>query len=121
VVADQLALISFWQSLLNSVRLFLPYRRQFYFYVDIPRLLRRVHLPQSDPEAIHPALLNAIYLIACHLVKGELTRYQPILLARARAYMDESLAHVDRLTHFLGASLILSCWYEQSGRLVEAQ
>jgi hypothetical protein len=103
------------------MRLFLPFRRQFHFCVDIPRLLRRAPLPQSDPEAIHPALLNVIYLIACHLVKGELIRYEPILLARARAYMEESLAHVDRLTHFLGASLILSCWYGLSGRLVEAQ
>jgi len=57
----------------------------------------------------------------CHLVKGELRLYEPILLARARAYMEESLAPADRLTHFLGASLILSCWDEQTGRLVEAQ
>jgi len=89
--------------------------------MDIRHLLRRVHLPQSDPEAIHPALLNAIYLVACYLVKGELIPYQSILLARARAYMEESLAHVDRLTHFLAASLILSCWFGQAGRLVEAQ
>jgi hypothetical protein len=103
------------------MRLFLPFRRQFYFYMDIRRLLGRAHIPPSDPEAIHPALLSAIYLIVCHLVKGELRPYEPILLARARAYMEQSLAHVDRLTHFLGASLILSCWYEQTGRLVEAQ
>ena len=89
--------------------------------MDIQRLLRRAHIPPSDPEAVHPALLSAIYLIVCHLVKGELRPYEPILLARARAYMEQSLAHVDRLTHFLGASLLLSCWYEQTGRLVEAQ
>lgn len=103
------------------IRLFLPFRRQFYFFVDVRRLLHGAYLPQSDPDAIHPALLNAIYLAACHVVKGDLSRYENIFLARARAYMDESLAQVDRLTHFLTASLLLSCWYAHSGRLVEAQ
>lgn len=89
--------------------------------MDTSNLLRRIHLPQTDPNAIHPCLLNAIYLITCFLVKGELSRHQNVLLARLRTMLDESLAHVDRLTHFFWASLLLASWYTHIGRLVEAQ
>lgn len=89
--------------------------------MDVPRFVRRATLPQTDPEAVQPALLNAIYLAACQLVQGELAQYQNVLLTRARAYLDEALARVDRLPHFLAASLVLASWYGRNGRLVEAQ
>ncbi|KAF9507021.1 hypothetical protein BS47DRAFT_1398967 [Hydnum rufescens UP504] len=67
-----------------------------------------------DPQTeIDPQTLN--YLYGC----GNLSRFEPIFLARTRQYMDQALAYADRLLHFTWASVILSTYYGRAGRVLE--
>lgn len=101
-----------------SIRLFLPYRHLFHFERHIPTLFYALRLPSSDPDSIHPALLNAMFLAACScagLTDPELKQYEETFLLRTRAQLDESLAFVNRLTDFLWASLIIAWWHSHQG------
>ena len=77
----------------------------------VPTLLHCIHYPPSHPDAIHPGLLNAIFLAACHIVGGKATAFESIFLARAREYIAHSLSHADRLLHFMWANIILSLYF----------
>ncbi|KAF8310933.1 hypothetical protein DL93DRAFT_1520964 [Clavulina sp. PMI_390] len=106
------------------VRCFIPFRRQFAFFWDASRLARRASLTPSEPDALHPALLNAMYLAACQQTKGALANFEHMLLARTKAYLDEAfatLADPYRFTHVLAASLLLVGWYLKAGRTMEAE
>ncbi len=112
-------------TLFLSVRLFLPHRFQFHFRVDIPSFLPHIHLPVNCPDALHPAFLNAAFLLACHLTQSIsqspiIASYERIFLQRTRAQLERSLAYADRLTHFLWGSTFLGSYYTRCGRFVEA-
>ncbi|KAF8309881.1 hypothetical protein DL93DRAFT_1684808 [Clavulina sp. PMI_390] len=102
------------------IRLFLPYRSQFYFFMDVPYFLDRLSLPPSHPGSIHPCLLHACYLAACESSGGVLASLQPFFVQRTRHFLDQSLMHADRITHFLWASVILGCNLSRRRRLDEA-
>ncbi|KAF8304935.1 hypothetical protein DL93DRAFT_2172874 [Clavulina sp. PMI_390] len=105
---------------LQLVSLFLPYRAHYYFFMDVPHLLHCVSLPPSHPDAIHPCLLNACYLGACASSGGTLTSLEPYFIRRTRYFLDQSLKHADRITHFLWASIILTCYFAKARRLDES-
>ncbi|KAF9507111.1 hypothetical protein BS47DRAFT_348040 [Hydnum rufescens UP504] len=102
------------------VRLFLPHRIQFYFRVDVSSLLKDIHRPQSDSRCIHPALLNAMYLVACSIAGGDMSSYEAVFLPRVRKHMQQCLAFADRLLHFMWASILLGLFYTRAGRTLEA-
>ncbi|KAF8304938.1 hypothetical protein DL93DRAFT_2233306 [Clavulina sp. PMI_390] len=104
---------------LHLISLFLPYRSHYYFFVDVPRFLHCVTLPSSHPDSIHPCLLNACYLCACGSSRGGLTLLQPYFIKRTRHFLDQALMFTDRITHFLWASIILSCFLARERRLDE--
>lgn len=105
----------------SRVRVFLAFRRHFHFYMNVPTFLRNCRLPASHPNAIHPALLNAVYLAACSCAGGVFWDLEPIFLDRTRRYLDEALAFADRLTHFLWGNVVLASYYLSYGRSMEAQ
>ena len=97
------------------IRMFLPYRSHFMFYMDLSRFMVDVRLPASHPRSIHPALLNVIYLYSSSLAGGYLASYQAHFLVRARRELEASLAYADRLPHFLWASVLLGMYYVREG------
>ena len=113
-------LSNYRQIILCRWRIFLPYRAQFNFDVHIPLYKRTILLPADDPEAIHPCLINAIALAACSVSGPDLAPYAKILACRTRTYMDEALASVDRLEHFIWASIIAGWYYSRVGLLTLA-
>jgi hypothetical protein len=44
-----------------------------------------------------------------------------VLLAKTRAYLDEAISQVDRMLDYLQASILLSYYFFQQGRLQEGQ
>ncbi|KAF8312240.1 hypothetical protein DL93DRAFT_1328120 [Clavulina sp. PMI_390] len=103
----------------HLISLFLPYRRHFFFFLDIPRFLECVSLPPSDPESIHPCLLNACYLGASMVGGKALTPLAPFFLKRTRYFLGQALMWADRVTHFLWASVILGCYFARLRRMEE--
>ncbi|KAF9515056.1 hypothetical protein BS47DRAFT_1381714 [Hydnum rufescens UP504] len=100
--------------------IFLPYRDQFNFDLNPQRLEEAMALPSSNPQSLHPALLNAIFLGACSCLGPEVRRHERIFLDRAREHLNQSLAFVDRLEHFLWASAILGWYWIKNGCIMQA-
>lgn len=79
--------------------------------------------PRINPS---PALVNAIYLIACAATSTlgpnspyALTHLEDHFLQRTRTLMGESLASADRLLDYFKASIILSAYLNSRGRHLE--
>ena len=69
----------------------------------------------------HPALLNVMYLIACHHSDNDLlVPHQDVFLHRTRSHLQVALENRDRILHFLSASGLLSYWYLKHARFLEA-
>ncbi|KAF8309907.1 hypothetical protein DL93DRAFT_2158106 [Clavulina sp. PMI_390] len=102
------------------ISLFLPYRLQHHFYMDVAYFLRCFALPSSHPESIHPCLLHACYLAACNLVGGRWAAYEPYFLERSRFFLNQALMLADRIPHFLWASILLGYYFGKARRLEES-
>ena len=100
------------------IRMFLPFRMQFLFHLDLVQFIDDLRLPVTHPRSIHPGLLNAMHLLACSV--GGMLSYEGYFLERARKQLDKSLAGADRLDHFTCGSLLVGIYYRRSGRLVES-
>ncbi|KDQ18703.1 hypothetical protein BOTBODRAFT_52641 [Botryobasidium botryosum FD-172 SS1] len=99
--------------------LFFKYRFHCDFELYIPRFIDSLALPLD--QGPHPALLNAMYAMACHFSPSSvLSPHEPFFVARAHKALSQSLAHVDRLLHFIIASALLARYYSFKGRLLEA-
>ena len=93
-----------------SLMIFLLRRDELDFELCIPRLERRMLLPATDPEALHPSLINAICLGACVCTGADFFFYEKVFRDRTREYLDAALGAADRMEHFMWASVILG-WY----------
>lgn len=82
-------------------------------------LLERAILPPTSPHAIHPGFLNAVYLTACSVGEGVLLQHVEHFLKETQAQLRQSLTLVDRITHFLWGSILLSTWFARAGRFLE--
>ncbi|KAF9519128.1 hypothetical protein BS47DRAFT_72440 [Hydnum rufescens UP504] len=102
------------------VRIFLPFRGQLLFHIQVPAFLKRVYLPPYSPLAIHPALLYAIFLIACQIGGGPMADFETVFLARTRAHLYDPVASQDRPTQLIWARVILTGYLARSGKLAEA-
>lgn len=118
---------------LLSIQVFIPIRTHFHFYLPILEFMRDVSLPASHPSAIHPSLLNAIFLAAVQASSSpsstdagpsgeptQLSKYEAIFLARTRSHLSSSLAYADRLHHHSWASIILAVYFGRGGRQRES-
>ncbi|KAG8900107.1 hypothetical protein FRB99_006254 [Tulasnella sp. 403] len=102
-----------------------------------PILPQRFFEQSANPDKSqqpHPALIHAMCLVGLAFTwwtpgystarKHDLPPTCPpadVLLAKTRAYLDESLAQVDRVLDYLQASNLLSYFFFQQGRLQEGQ
>ncbi|KAG8978482.1 hypothetical protein FRC05_010727 [Tulasnella sp. 425] len=100
-----------------------------------PLLPERVFARLRDPDPSrhpHPALVNAMLLVGQAFTswtpgystaeKHHLPPTCPsadVLLAKTQAYLNEALSHVDRMLDYLQASILLSYYFFQTGRLQE--
>ena len=46
-----------------------------------------------------------------------LSGYEPLFLSHTRSLLEHSLAHVDKLVHYMWASVILVSYYMRVGRV----
>lgn len=88
--------------------------------MDIPTFRSALVKPPEDPSSIHPALLNAIYCASCCLVGGLSFKCKDYFLRETFRQLHLSLQNVDRLTHFLWASVIIGSYLTNICRLAEA-
>ncbi len=49
-----------------------------------------------------------------------LSGFEPLFLSHTRSHLEQSLAYVDRLVHYMWASVILVSYYMRVGRVMEA-
>lgn len=102
------------------MNIFLQYLYQFNFAIDLGKFRRSLALPEDDLNRPHPALLNAIYCVACHFANDtSLRQFEPVFHERAQRHLDDSLAHVDRLLDFLAATTLLAQYNLFKGNLAK--
>jgi hypothetical protein len=105
---------------LDRLSIFLPHRDQFNFDLGIKRFERRLLLPPTDPDALHPCLINAVALGACSCAGSDLRAFEKVFLERTQYECERSLANVDRLEHFLWSSVILGWYWTRVGKMINA-
>ncbi|KDQ21563.1 hypothetical protein BOTBODRAFT_182867 [Botryobasidium botryosum FD-172 SS1] len=78
-------------------------------------------LYDPNPDAgLHPALKNAIFLLACNRGPESLIALEPVFFRRTAYFLQQSLARADRLLDFIEASLMLSFFHIHKGRYLQA-
>ncbi|KAG9126391.1 hypothetical protein FRC07_003606 [Ceratobasidium sp. 392] len=100
---------------------FMTYLPKSYLQVHYDRFSQMLVLPENDPRSIHPALISAIYLLACYHWSDSLSSYEETFLAQVRASMAESLSKTDRLfTGFIQPGILVAEYLINRGRFREA-
>lgn len=103
---------------LSSIQMFFDTSRTG-FTIHKPRFWKSLTLPPKAQP--HPALLNVMYLIACHHSGDSLLApHQDVFLERTRKHLESSLKNRDRLLNFLSASTLLAYYFLKTGRFLEA-
>ncbi|KAH8100230.1 fungal-specific transcription factor domain-containing protein [Cristinia sonorae] len=109
---------TFCQQKQMLLDLFLAHRHQFAFDVHIERFQASLAYPSASKP--HPALMDAIYLTACHLSQSpSLTELEPHFLKRALSGISDALQHNDRVINVLQASCLLALYFFGRGRILE--
>ncbi|KEP48767.1 putative GAL4-like zn(II)2Cys6 protein [Rhizoctonia solani 123E] len=107
---------------------FMARRREYGLHVDQENLLTSFALPPDHPSAVHPALRNAVYLLACRTLNTQtpaLAQYEPLFVDKVRQGIADALeaAHQDKGGLFTGvilASTLLARYLLIMGRIREA-
>ncbi|KAG8692243.1 hypothetical protein FRC09_011365, partial [Ceratobasidium sp. 395] len=63
---------------------FMTYLPKSYLQVQHDRFLQSLTLPENDPRSIHPAMISAVYLLACYHWSDSLSQYEEQFLTQAR-------------------------------------
>lgn len=101
---------------LYSLEVFLLHRHQCGFEVDINRFQASV----NSPEPPHPALMNAIYALACHFsLSSMLSPHESQFVTRSLRAISAALEASDRLLQVVQASCLLAILFFIKGRLLE--
>ncbi|KDQ16488.1 hypothetical protein BOTBODRAFT_30819 [Botryobasidium botryosum FD-172 SS1] len=74
------------------------------------RFYQSLYNPDSTTGP-HPALRNIIFLLGCAYVDDRLSALQPVFLRRTTYYLNQSLAHADRLLDWLEAYTLLGFYH----------
>ncbi|KDQ20179.1 hypothetical protein BOTBODRAFT_184143 [Botryobasidium botryosum FD-172 SS1] len=88
---------------------------------NVDRFWATYKLPPSDPESLHPAMLDAMCLLACLHGPLKWRSYEPLFWARLQRSLYDSLANADRLLDFIRASALGAVYCLVKGRYVEGQ
>ncbi|KDQ21567.1 hypothetical protein BOTBODRAFT_207098 [Botryobasidium botryosum FD-172 SS1] len=81
-----------------------------------PEFYASLHDPDMAVGS-HPALRNAVCLVACVCTPGgPFTRLEPVFLRRTTYFLEQALANVDRLLDFIEASIFLAYYFVHKGR-----
>ncbi|QRW15432.1 Fungal Zn(2)-Cys(6) binuclear cluster domain [Ceratobasidium sp. AG-Ba] len=100
---------------------FMTYLPKSYLQIHPDRFLQALVLPENDPRSIHPAMISAIYLLACYHWSNSLSDYESAFLTQARASMSDSLSKTDRLfTGFIQPGILVAEYLINRGRHREA-
>ncbi|KDQ18836.1 hypothetical protein BOTBODRAFT_477224 [Botryobasidium botryosum FD-172 SS1] len=74
-------------------------------------------LYNPDPNTgLHPALRNAVFLLACGYYQGPFAQLEPLFLQRTKYHLGQSLALADRLLDYIEAYTFLTIYHGQKGR-----
>ncbi|KAF8626298.1 hypothetical protein AX15_004968 [Amanita polypyramis BW_CC] len=91
---------------------FVEYREHCWFYSDVQRLRRSLHSHGATDDCPHPALLNAVYLLACHFARSTFcSKLEPLFLARTLHQVAIALDRSDRLVDIVQASCLLAIYF----------
>ncbi|KDQ20177.1 hypothetical protein BOTBODRAFT_62508 [Botryobasidium botryosum FD-172 SS1] len=78
-------------------------------------------LPSSDPEGLHPALIDVLCLLGCLHGPTSLQPYEVIFYKRLNRSLHDSLANKDRLLDFIRASGLAAVYCFARSRVIEGQ
>lgn len=104
--------------LIRPIRLdiFIAHRQQCCYDGDVSRF----DLNPVFHEEPHPALLNAIYLIACHFAHSpSFSEFEPVFYSRTLHNITVSLDNSDRLLDIVQASCLLAVYLYSHNRALE--
>ncbi|TDL20139.1 hypothetical protein BD410DRAFT_899724 [Rickenella mellea] len=94
------------------LNIFMPHSQQCGFTAHPERL--------RSEDGPHPALMNAIYVLACHFSHSQpLAEQEPRFLTRALRGVSTALEHSDRLVDIVQASCLLAVYFYSKARLLE--
>ncbi|KDQ21870.1 hypothetical protein BOTBODRAFT_26277 [Botryobasidium botryosum FD-172 SS1] len=80
-----------------------------------PEFYESLYSPNLE-TGLHPALRNAIFLIACHHnFDPVLSRLEPVFLRRVMYYLHQSLGQADRLLDYIEAYTLLAISFLYKG------
>ncbi|KAJ7611661.1 hypothetical protein FB45DRAFT_313702 [Roridomyces roridus] len=98
--------------------IFLAHRHQCWFDGQVDRFsLSAAHAYGSEP---HPALMNAIYLLACHFARSPYcSEIEPVFFTRALHEITVALDNSDRLVDVVQASCLLAVYLYINCRALE--
>ncbi|KAF8823735.1 hypothetical protein HHX47_DHR9000380 [Lentinula edodes] len=103
------------------LELFIAHRHQCWFFSDTTRLDIL-----SNGESIvgvsepHPALMNALYLLACHFSRSPyFSELESTFLTRALREITVALDNQDRLVDVVQASSLLAIYFYANSRILE--
>ncbi|KAF5373124.1 hypothetical protein D9758_001483 [Tetrapyrgos nigripes] len=103
--------------------IFLAHKHQCWFDSDVSRFDDHAasssqHQLRSEP---HPALMNAIYLLACHFARNQYySEMEPHFLSNALHEITAALDSSDRLVDVVQASCLLAIYLYANCRTLEA-
>ncbi|KAF8638907.1 hypothetical protein AX17_001958 [Amanita inopinata Kibby_2008] len=102
------------------LELFIEHREQCWFYSSMDRFRHRLSVGDGSRDHPHPALLNAIYLLACHFARSSLcSKLEPLFLSRTLHEVTTALERTDRLVDIVQASCLLAVYSYLHCRVVE--
>ncbi|ELU37219.1 fungal zn(2)-Cys(6) binuclear cluster domain-containing protein [Rhizoctonia solani AG-1 IA] len=102
----------------SLVDIFITYLPKSNIQLHVERFLSNLALPDDNPRSIHPAMLAAVYLLACYHWSDSLMAYEAAFLAQARTLMQDALAKKDRLfTGFIQPGILVTEYLLNRGRM----
>ncbi|KIP10264.1 hypothetical protein PHLGIDRAFT_125626 [Phlebiopsis gigantea 11061_1 CR5-6] len=109
------ALVS--QNTQKLLDIFFAHRHQCGFDVHVDRFRASVTSPPAQQP--HPALLDAIYLMACYFSQSHYASQEQHYLQRALSGISSSLQDSDRLIQIVQASCLIAIYFFSRGRTLE--
>lgn len=101
-------------------RIFIANQDQFSLDLPIPRLEARIRVSSSNPQGVHPSLVNAIGLVACSMFGPEVEGFEGLFLRQARQTGSDALSMLDRIVDYFVAQILEGYFLLRMGRLQEA-
>ncbi|KAG6819689.1 hypothetical protein H0H93_009601 [Arthromyces matolae] len=99
----------------HLLEVFMAHRHQCWFYASMDRFIEAQ--PGNDP---HPALINAMYLIACHFAHSPFySELEPAFFVQVQHDINTALDTSNRLPDIVQASALLAIYLYLNNRVME--